>query len=77
MPDYPAEWRRALELVASSTNGRTALLLLAHGFTSATIAGLIDCGLATSTNQLVRAGGRTLELMRVHITEAGRVALGR
>jgi hypothetical protein len=77
MPDYPAEWRRALELVASSTDGRTALLLLAHGFTTATIAGLIDCGLAASTNQLVRAGGRTLELMPVHITEAGRVALGR
>jgi hypothetical protein len=77
MPDYPAEWRRALELLASSTNGRTTLLLLAHGFSSAAIAGLIDRGLATSTTERVRARQRTVELTRLQITDSGRKALGR
>jgi hypothetical protein len=38
-------WRRALELLASSADGCTEAFLFAHGFTEATIAGLIDTGL--------------------------------
>ena len=75
MPDYPAEWRRALELLASSTNGRTTLLLLAHGFSSAAIAELIDSGLATSTTERVRR--RTVELTRLQIPMPAARPLGR
>jgi hypothetical protein len=32
-------WRRALELLASSADGCTEAFLFAHGFTEATIAG--------------------------------------
>jgi hypothetical protein len=77
MPNYPADCRRALDLLASSVNGCTASLLLAHGFTSALIAGLVDSGLATSTTERVLAGGRSVEVMRLRITDRGRVALQR
>jgi hypothetical protein len=77
MPDYPADWRRALELLASLQEGSTEALLFAHGFGATTIAGLVDSGLATSTTEKVWAGGRTVNVKRVRITPAGRVALMR
>jgi hypothetical protein len=51
MSDFPADWRRALELLASSVKGCTASLLVTHGFTDAVIAGLFDTGLATATTE--------------------------
>lgn len=71
MPNYPAEWRRALELLAGSPEGCTEALLAAHGFAAATVAGLVTSGLATSTTQLVLAG----VVMRLRITDGGHVAL--
>jgi hypothetical protein len=44
-------WRRALELLASSADGCTEAFLFAHGFTEATIAGLIDTGLVAMTTK--------------------------
>jgi hypothetical protein len=41
-------WRRALELLAGSADGCTEALLFAHGFTEATIAGLVDTGLVAT-----------------------------
>ena len=49
VPDHSAEWRRALKMLADLPEDSTEALLLAHGFTSAVIAGLLDTGLATST----------------------------
>jgi hypothetical protein len=74
---FPAEWRLALELLAKSANGCATSLLLAHGVTSALIAGLVDCGFATSATRRVLAGGRTVEVMRLQITDRGQVALER
>jgi hypothetical protein len=77
MPDYPAEWRRALEVLAKSADGCSTSIMLAHGFASSVVAELIATGLATVKSEHIRAGQRTVDVTRVRITEAGRVALGR
>jgi hypothetical protein len=75
--DPLAEWRRALELLADSPDGSTTALMLAHGFTSTVIAGLVDAGLATSTTEPVLAGGRPVDVTRIRITYRGVLALER
>jgi hypothetical protein len=77
MLDYPAEWRRALELLASSAKGCTASLLVTHGFTDATIAGLVDTGLATATTERILVGQRPVDMTWFVITDRGRLALER
>jgi hypothetical protein len=52
-------------------------LMLAHGFTSALIEGLIDSGLVISTIEPILAGGRPVQLRLVRITYAGRATLQR
>jgi hypothetical protein len=74
MPDYPAEWRRALEVLAKSADGCTTSALLAHGFPSTLVADLITLGLATAKSEHIQAGQRTADVTRVRITDAGRVA---
>ena len=64
--------RRALELLASSPDGCTEATLLAHGFTVDFIVGLVRAGLATAGSERVVGGGRTIEVARVRITDAGR-----
>jgi hypothetical protein len=71
-----AEQRRALGLLTSAgRNGVTGPLLTAHGFSAATIMGLIGRGLATMAQEKVKAGGKLVEVARVRITDAGRAAL--
>ena len=77
MPDQSDEWRRALEVLASSPEGATEALLFAHGFTYKAITGLVDSVLATSAIEPFLADGRVIEVTRFRITEAGRVALDR
>jgi hypothetical protein len=69
------EWRRALELLAGSAGGCTKELLFAHGFTDATIAGLVDTGLVAATTKRVSAGQRNGAVTRFMITGRGRAAL--
>lgn len=64
--------RRALELLAASPDGCTEALLLAHGFGIDLLLDLIFAGLATANAERVVAGGRSMEVVRVRITEAGR-----
>jgi hypothetical protein len=72
-----AEQRQALELLASIPHGVAEdLLVLAHGFDSDMIAGLVHTGLATARRDTVTADGRTIEIVRITITDAGRRALG-
>jgi capsid protein len=71
----PATRRRALELIAWSPDGMTEAMLLAHGLTVETMVDLIRAGLATAKAECVMAGGRTVEVTRVRITEAGRRVL--
>jgi hypothetical protein len=70
-----AEERRLIELLATSADGCTELHLAAHGFTLDVVVGLTRAGLVTSTTQRGHAGGHSIDLKRVRITEAGRRAL--
>jgi hypothetical protein len=73
--------RRTLELLmllASSPHGATeALLVRAHGFDSDMVAGLVRGGLATAERQTMKAGAKPIEVVRLHITAAGRKAIER
>jgi hypothetical protein len=67
--------RRALELLAALRDGCTEALMIAHGFTVEMLVDLVRAGLATGKAERVVATGRTIEIARVRITEAGRRAL--
>jgi hypothetical protein len=67
--------RRALELLATCRDGCTEALLIAHGFTVAQMVERVNAGMATATAERMVAGGKTIEVARVRITEAGRRAL--
>jgi hypothetical protein len=70
------EQREALELLADIPRGVTEdLLVLAHGFNSDMIAGLVSTGLATPRRETIQAGGKTPDVVRIRITEAGQEAL--
>jgi hypothetical protein len=71
---------QALELLASRPDGVTErLLVLAHGFDTDIIAGLVHTGLATADRETVKTLAKTrvktIEVVRVRITAAGRRAL--
>jgi hypothetical protein len=51
--------------------------MIAHGFTIEQMVELVRAGLATATAERVVAGGRTMEVATVKITDAGRRVLGR
>ncbi len=68
--------RRALYLLAVDQRGLTETLLRTYGFTFRMLAGLIRAGLATAQRQTARAGGQTIKVVRIRITEAGRHAIG-
>jgi membrane carboxypeptidase/penicillin-binding protein PbpC len=61
--------------VASCRDGCTEAIMLAHGFSIDMMVELVNAGLATATGERVVAGGSTIEVARVKITEAGRRAL--
>jgi hypothetical protein len=68
--------RRALQLLASTPRGTTKdLLMLAHGFSRDTVAGLVHAGLLTVVTEMLRVGGPTVKVERVKITDDGRSAL--
>jgi len=58
-----------------SYNGATEAIMRAHGFTVEQMVALVRDGLATATPERVVAGGRTMEVATVRITDAGRRAL--
>jgi hypothetical protein len=68
------EQRRALDMLAGSPNGCTEAALRAHGFTVALLAKTVRTGLAVAKPEIVKAGGRTLSMLRLTITDAGRQA---
>jgi hypothetical protein len=76
MPDHPDDWRRALE-VLDSPEGATEALLMAHGFSSTVITGLVESWLATWTTEVVLAGGRPIDMRRLRLTDSGHKTLGR
>ena len=82
MPSPPRKHRlspercRALELLASSSRGvNAALLIHIHGFKRHVLAGLVRRKLTAAEREVVTAGGRAIEVVRIRITGAGRDAL--
>ena len=69
------ERRRALELLAASPDGCSEAIMLAHGFTVDFLVDLIRAGLATAQTERAVAGGRSMQVTRMRITDAGRRAL--
>jgi hypothetical protein len=76
-PSLSEEQRHALALLDSVLKGVTEdQLALVHGFNRDMIAGLVHKGLATAQREIVTASGRTtIEVVRIRITDAGRMAL--
>ena len=75
MPKLDPGHRRALELLAEFADGCTEAILLAHGFSAELIDELIGVGFAAAKTESLPAGRRQLEITRIRITIAGRVAL--
>jgi hypothetical protein len=71
----PDRRRRVLALLASCDDGCNEALMVAHGFPAPLLAELVTDGLATAHADRIVAGGRTLNVARVKITAAGRLAL--
>ena len=67
--------RRALTVLAGSADGVTEALMLARGFTIPLLVELIHAGLASATIDRVIAGRRTLNVVRLKITDVGRQEL--
>jgi hypothetical protein len=71
-----AKQRRALiMLVAAGQDGVPRRLLSAHGLNAVMIAGLVNRGLATITQENARAGDKLVEIGKVWITDGGIIAL--
>jgi hypothetical protein len=68
--------QRALTILAKSADGRTEAILRARGITQGVLAGLIRDGLVTATEDRV-GQGRHIGVVRIKITEAGRIALSK
>lgn len=67
--------RRALVLLAGSSEGVTEAVMLAHGFTVAQMAELVRAGLASAAPERITMGSKAIEVARVRITDEGRKAL--
>jgi hypothetical protein len=67
--------QRALRVLAGAPEGMTEALMLAHGFRVGLLVDLCMSKLAIATHEHIIAGGRTVEVVRLKITDAGRRAL--
>jgi hypothetical protein len=65
----------ALELLMAASPSCPEPLLLVHGIKTEIIAGLVSKGLATVHTEMPNAGGCSVEVVRIKITDAGRRAL--
>ena len=74
--DLSGEQRRALEILAGSPHGCTEGTLRAYGCTVRLLTRIVRAGLAVARPEIVKAGGRTLSMLRLTITDDGRRALG-
>jgi hypothetical protein len=73
MPRLTTEQCRVLEMLAGTTLTEAALSAL--GCSIDTLADLVRTGLASMTLEHMLAGDKTIEVVRVKITEAGRLAI--
>jgi hypothetical protein len=64
-------------LARAGQNGPTRSLLIANGLSLPMINAIVNQGLATLTYEKVVVGSKSIEVAKMQITEAGRMALGR
>jgi hypothetical protein len=76
-PGLTGEQIGALEMLAGRPDGCTEAALKANGFSIGLLGGLIRAGFATATPGVVKAGDRTLGVVRLAITEKGRTMIVR
>jgi hypothetical protein len=69
------EHRRALVMIADAAAAGETHRILADRFKLQVIVDLITAGLATPSIETVSVGGQTVEIARVVLTAAGRLAL--
>jgi hypothetical protein len=69
--------RRGLTVLAGSPNGCTDTVLTAHGIALGFVLRLVRDGLASVHSETVMGPNRTLDIIRIKITDAGRQAIGR
>lgn len=69
------EQRLLLELLDFAEDGCTASLLVALGFETDLVVGVVAAGLAMSETEAELVGGQAVDVTRVRITDAGRRAL--
>jgi hypothetical protein len=75
-PSLTPERRRMLELLASNRHGVSAELLVhGHGLSRRMLAGIVRAGLAAAKHEVIMAGGKAVEVVRIRITNHGRRAL--
>jgi hypothetical protein len=74
-PRLGPERRGALGILADAPHGLTEGMLLVHGIATDTIASLVRDDLATARPETQKAGGLTIKVTRVKITDAGLRAL--
>jgi hypothetical protein len=73
---FSPERRRGLELLASSSGGvNAALLVRIHGLKRHVLAGLVRRKPAAAEREVAMAGGKAIEVVRIRITAAGRRAI--
>jgi hypothetical protein len=75
MTKLNADYRRALTLLAEALDGCTRSLLLARGYTLTSMLEMVHSGHATAQTEKVH--GQRRNIVRLRITDAGRVALER
>jgi len=64
------------EMLAADPHGATKdLLVLAYGFDGDMIADLVRRGFATAQRESMKAGGKTIDVVRIRITSVGRQAI--
>ena len=75
-PRLRAEQRRALEMLAAAgLRGSAGPTLLGQGFRVGMLVDLVGEGLATARREPMKVGTRTITIVHIRITDAGRQAL--
>jgi hypothetical protein len=70
------EQQRALKLLASSGHAvNEDLLIRSYGFSRGVLASLVRRRLAARESEVMEASGKTIEVVRLRITAAGRKAI--
>jgi hypothetical protein len=74
-PSLTRARRRALTVLAGESEGCTEAVMMAHGFALEFLADLVADGLVSERTDRVEMGKRSIEVVRLCITDVGRAVL--